>query len=51
MFNELVDHNESLGSYSKDVYGVSPIDKGQIKPYHPAESDPQVAIRNTRKTF
>lgn len=39
MFKELRDHNQKQGSYKKDIYGISSINFGQIKPYHPAEND------------
>lgn len=37
MFLELVNHNKKINFKGKDVFGISPINKGQVKPYHPEE--------------
>ncbi len=42
MFEELVLHNKKVGSANEESFGISPINEGQIKPYHPAENDPRL---------
>jgi hypothetical protein len=39
MFQELINHNKKIEFEGKDVFNVSKISKGQIKPSHPAEND------------
>ncbi len=51
MFKELMIHNKNLGVYTKDIYGISPINKGQIKPYHPAENDLRLPLEIRKKHF
>jgi hypothetical protein len=48
MFQELIAHNKKIEFDGSDVFNVSKINKGQIKPYHPAEKDPRLPeeIRN-----
>jgi hypothetical protein len=38
MFLELINHNKKVKFSGKDVFGIAPINKGQIKPYHPEEN-------------
>ncbi|MBU0894664.1 MAG: hypothetical protein KKB88_04435 [Nanoarchaeota archaeon] len=51
MFQELIDHNKKIKFTGKDVFSVSRINKGQIKPYHPAEKDPRLPPELKGKHF
>jgi len=42
MLLELVNHNKKIKFKGKDIFGITPINKGQIKPYHPEENNPKL---------
>lgn len=44
MFLELIKHNKRVKFDGKDIFGISPINKGQIKPYHPEENNPKLPL-------
>ncbi|MFH0831720.1 MAG: hypothetical protein V1886_02530 [archaeon] len=44
MFLELVQHNKKIKFDGKDIFGIAPIDNGQIKPYHPEENNTKLPI-------
>ena len=39
MFLELVNHNKKIKFKGKDAFGITVINNGQIKPYHPEENN------------
>jgi len=39
MFNELINHNKKVKFNKEEIFSISHINKGQIKPFHPAEND------------
>ena len=51
MFEELISHNQRIDFRGKDVFGVSKINQGQIKPFHPAENDPRLPEELRGKHF
>lgn len=51
MFKELISHNKKIDFTGKDVFGVSKINQGQIKPFHPAENDPRLPKELRGKHF
>jgi hypothetical protein len=44
MFLELIRHNKKIKFSGKDIFGIAPINKGQIKPYHPEENNTKLPI-------
>jgi len=51
MFLELVNHNKKINFNSKDKFGIAPINKGQIKPYHPEENNSKLPLEIRGKHF
>jgi len=44
MLLELVNHNKRVEFNGKDIFGIAPINKGQIKPYHPEENSSKLPL-------
>ncbi len=42
MFLELVNHNKKIKFNSKEIFSITSINRGQIKPYHPEENNPKL---------
>jgi len=51
MFLELVKHNKRIKFDGKDIFGISPVNIGQIKPYHPEENNTKLPIEIKGKHF
>jgi len=51
MFEELVLHNQKVKFNKEDNFGISKINKGQIKPFHPAENDSRLPPELKGKHF
>jgi hypothetical protein len=44
MFSELVNHNKKIKFKGEDIFGISPINNGQIKPHHPEENNSKLPL-------
>jgi hypothetical protein len=44
MFEELVFHNKKIKFNKEEAFSISSINKGQIKPFHPAENDSRLPV-------
>jgi hypothetical protein len=51
MFEELVNHNKKVDSDTEDSFGLSKINRGQIKPYHPEENSKKLPSELKGKHF
>lgn len=51
MFSELINHNKKIKFNKKEIFGISPINDGQIKPYHPEENSSKLPEEIRGKHF